>query len=76
MIPELNGKLDGIAMRVPTSVVSVLDLIVEVEKSTMLKEVKSSIAELVVAASEKIIKTKLDNKADQNLVDDAIKEMS
>jgi len=34
MIPELNGKLDGIAMRVPTPTVSVLDLIVEVEKST------------------------------------------
>ncbi|OGZ64749.1 MAG: type I glyceraldehyde-3-phosphate dehydrogenase [Candidatus Staskawiczbacteria bacterium RIFCSPLOWO2_01_FULL_40_39] len=34
MIPELDGKLDGIAMRVPTPVVSVLDLIVEVGKST------------------------------------------
>jgi len=32
MIPELNGKLDGIAMRVPTPVVSVVDLIVEVKK--------------------------------------------
>src|SRR3989344_2636167 len=31
MIPELDGKLDGIAMRVPTSIVSVLDLVVEVE---------------------------------------------
>jgi len=31
IIPELNGKLDGIAMRVPTPVVSVLDLIAEVE---------------------------------------------
>ncbi len=34
MIPELNGKLDGIAMRVPTPVVSVIDLIVEVVKPT------------------------------------------
>src|SRR3990167_4055666 len=32
MIPELDGKLDGIAMRVPTPVVSVIDLIVEVSK--------------------------------------------
>ena len=31
IIPELNGKLDGIAMRVPTPTVSVLDLIVEVK---------------------------------------------
>ncbi len=34
MIPELNGKLDGIAIRVPTSIVSLLDLTVEVEKFT------------------------------------------
>jgi glyceraldehyde 3-phosphate dehydrogenase len=39
MIPELNGKLDGIALRVPTPTVSVLDLIVEVEKSTTKEEV-------------------------------------
>lgn len=31
IIPELNGKLDGIAMRVPTPTVSVLDLVVEVK---------------------------------------------
>jgi glyceraldehyde 3-phosphate dehydrogenase len=39
MIPELDGKLDGIAFRVPTPTVSVLDLIVEVEKSTTKEEV-------------------------------------
>ena len=33
-IPELDGKLDGIAIRVPTSTVSVLDLIVQVKKPT------------------------------------------
>jgi len=37
IIPELKGKLDGIAMRVPTPTVSVLDLVVEVEKSTNIK---------------------------------------
>lgn len=39
MIPELNGKLDGISIRVPTPTVSVLDLIVEVKKSTTKEEV-------------------------------------
>lgn len=34
MIPSLDGKLDGISIRVPTATVSVLDLVVEVEKST------------------------------------------
>jgi len=42
MIPELDGKLDGIAMRVPTPVVSVLDLIVEVKKSTTKEEVNEA----------------------------------
>ena len=39
IIPELEGKLDGIALRVPTPVVSILDLIVEVEKPTTKEEV-------------------------------------
>ncbi len=42
MIPELNGKLDGISMRVPTPVVSSLDLIVEVKKSTTKEEVNEA----------------------------------
>ena len=42
MIPELNGKLDGIAMRVPTPIVSVLDLIVEVKKPTTKEEVNEA----------------------------------
>ena len=39
MIPEINGKLDGIAIRVPTPTVSVLDLVIEVEKNTTIEEV-------------------------------------
>jgi len=42
MIPEIDGKLDGIAMRVPTPTVSVLDLIVEVKKSTTKEEVNEA----------------------------------
>lgn len=41
VIPELNGKLDGIALRVPTPVVSVLDLICEVGKSTSVEAVNT-----------------------------------
>jgi len=39
VIPELEGKLDGIALRVPTPIVSILDLICEVEKKTTSQEV-------------------------------------
>ncbi len=39
MIPDLDGKLDGISMRVPTPVVSSLDLVVEVGRKTTKEEV-------------------------------------
>jgi len=39
MIPELNGKLDGISIRVPTPTVSILDLVVEVKRPTTKEEV-------------------------------------
>jgi len=38
VLPELEGKLDGIALRVPTPTVSVLDLICEIEKKTTIQE--------------------------------------
>ncbi|TSC75568.1 MAG: glyceraldehyde 3-phosphate dehydrogenase [Parcubacteria group bacterium Gr01-1014_30] len=39
VIPELEGKLDGIAFRVPTATVSVLDLFCQVEKPVTAEEV-------------------------------------
>lgn len=38
VLPELKGKLDGIAMRVPTPTVSILDLICEIKKKTTAQE--------------------------------------
>ena len=39
VLPELNGKLDGIAMRVPVPDGSVVDLFVELDKNTTVEEV-------------------------------------
>ncbi len=39
VIPELNGKLTGMAFRVPTSDVSVVDLTVELEKEATYEEI-------------------------------------
>jgi glyceraldehyde 3-phosphate dehydrogenase len=39
VIPELKGKLDGMAIRVPTPNVSVVDLVVELKKETTAEEV-------------------------------------
>ena len=43
VIPELNGKLDGMAMRVPTSDGSVVDLVVELKKSTSVEEINTAV---------------------------------
>ena len=39
VITEIDGKLDGIAFRVPTPTVSILDLVCEVQKPTSAEEV-------------------------------------
>src|SRR6266853_2772080 len=43
VIPDLKGKLDGFAMRVPTPNVSVVDLVVFTEKSTTVEEVNKAL---------------------------------
>ena len=45
VLPELDGKLDGMAMRVPTPTGSVVDLVVELEKDTTAEEVNAVIKE-------------------------------
>ena len=42
VIPELAGKLDGYALRVPTSTVSVIDLTVELETATTTEELRQA----------------------------------
>jgi len=42
VLPELAGKLNGIALRVPTPNVSVVDFVVEVEKHTIAQEVNEA----------------------------------
>jgi glyceraldehyde 3-phosphate dehydrogenase len=45
VIPELKGKLDGFAMRVPTPDGSVVDLTVELEKDATKEEINAAIKE-------------------------------
>ncbi|KAG8058220.1 hypothetical protein GUJ93_ZPchr0002g24484 [Zizania palustris] len=52
VLPELNGKLTGMAFRVPTPNVSVVDLTCRIEKSASYDDVKASIK----AASEGALK--------------------
>ena len=43
VLPELKGKLDGMAVRVPTPNVSLVDLVVTTEKETSVEEVNAAI---------------------------------
>ncbi|PAB60248.1 type I glyceraldehyde-3-phosphate dehydrogenase [Anaeromicrobium sediminis] len=43
VLPTLEGKMNGMAMRVPIPVVSVVDLVVELEKSTTAEEVNKKL---------------------------------
>ncbi|RJX28216.1 MAG: type I glyceraldehyde-3-phosphate dehydrogenase [Desulfurivibrio sp.] len=45
VIPELKGKFDGLAVRVPTPNVSLVDAVMEVEKETTISEVNQALKE-------------------------------
>jgi glyceraldehyde 3-phosphate dehydrogenase len=51
VIPELKGKLDGMAVRVPTPNVSLVDFVVVTEKTVTAKEINQA---LVTAANGKL----------------------
>ena len=45
VIPELKGKFDGLAVRVPTPTVSLVDAVMEVERDTSVAEVNRVLKE-------------------------------
>ncbi len=45
VLPELKGKFDGLAVRVPTPNVSLVDVVIEVEKETTVPEVNKALQE-------------------------------
>ncbi len=55
VIPEMKGKLNGIAMRVPTPNVSVVDLVVQVEKETIAEQVNDVLKEASEGSMKGII---------------------
>ena len=52
VLPQVKGKLSGMAFRVPTPTVSVVDLTFKTEKSTSLKEINAALK----GASESYLK--------------------
>lgn len=55
VLPELKGKLDGLAIRVPTPNVSLVDLVCIVEKDTTKEEVNRAIREAAEGKLNKVL---------------------
>jgi len=56
VLPEIKGKLDGMAIRVPTPNVSLIDLVVEVKKNTSIEEVNQAFKVASQKSLNKIIR--------------------
>ncbi len=55
VLPELEGKLDGLAVRVPTANVSVVDLVAEVERKTSEAEINAAMKRAAEGALKGIL---------------------
>ena len=73
VIPELAGKLDGIALRVPVPTGSVVDLSLELNKNTSVEEInnifKSSVNETIGYTEDPIVSSDIIGLENGSLVD-------
>jgi len=51
VLPDLKGKLDGLSIRVPTPVVSVVDLVVELSKTVTKEDINNTLKEAAKSAA-------------------------
>ena len=76
-IPELEGKLDGIALRVPTPVVSITDFVCAVLKPTNVKEVNKlftdaangKLKNILAATDEQLVSMDFKGNSNSSIVD-------
>ena len=77
VLPELKGKMDGMAIRVPTPNVSLVDLVVEVEKDTTPAEVnkalksatENELKNILQYTEEPLVSVDLNNNPHSSIVD-------
>ena len=50
VIPELKGRIDGLAIRVPTPTVSLVDFVVELEKETSVEAINNAFKQEAAAS--------------------------
>nr|WP_321223430.1 type I glyceraldehyde-3-phosphate dehydrogenase [uncultured Psychroserpens sp.] len=71
VIPKLNGKLTGMAFRVPTADVSVVDLTVRTKNETTLEEIKAAFKKASEGAMSGVVGYTEDAVVSQDFVSDA-----
>ncbi|MBF0197526.1 MAG: type I glyceraldehyde-3-phosphate dehydrogenase [Planctomycetes bacterium] len=71
VIPELNGKLTGMAFRVPTPDVSVVDLTVRLDKGASYEDIKSAMKEASEGAMAGILGYTEDAVVSNDFISDA-----
>ncbi len=71
VIPELNGKLTGMAFRVPTADVSVVDLTVRTTKSTSYEAIKKLFKEASEGTYKGVVNYTEDDVVSQDFVSDS-----
>ena len=72
VIPSLKGKLTGMAFRVPTVDVSVVDLTVKLEKETSLEEIHAAFEKASKGAMKGVVGYTDEPVVSQDFVSDAI----
>ncbi len=81
VLPKLNGKLDGIALRVPVNCGSIVDLVCEVKNSTNATEVnkvikdyiiKNNLSSIVSVCDEPIVSSDIIGTTESAIVDSAL----
>ncbi len=77
VLPELKGKLDGVAIRVPTANVSLVDLVAEVSREVTVEEVNGALREasegrlkgILEYSEEPLVSTDLNGNPSSAIVD-------
>ena len=77
VVPQLNGKLDGYALRVPTPDVSIVDLSAVLKKNTTTKEVNSALQQaaegplkgILAYTEDPVVSTDLLHNPNSSIVD-------
>ena len=76
-MPELKGKLHGISLRVPTSTVSVVDLVVDLKKSATMEAINEALKQaaegqmkgILVFCDEPLVSSDFRGNAASSIVD-------